>query len=436
MRYNINKDSIVKIETALKIIKNKRGLVVLHELDIISQELENMFSGSTFKISINDGKIDESNVELFIMSIYPELTTVNKIIEAVTMDKEMDAIKKLWENNKVWTIEIDSKIFNPSFIDFNEKELTALLLHEVGHIVASNSIPSRVSLILRYEITKASFKTRSLLKSDIFKTIFSLPIFDSCVADNKKTKSSIKEEIKADNFVKKSGYSNELYTALTKLSDNKSYKNKISINDKMMKVAAFSNQTLEDFQSRKDNIAKNNLIILKKKIHSPFIESVIDEILDTIFEDGENMYEGQKLEFMHERADEIIQDQVFQEFFIFKNKHLKKIESYELDYIESKIETMKDETDRMMIVSYITSKKDLVEYYIALLNNPKYAKKYVIPHTKEQLEIMKKKLDMYTDKALSHKIPMANRVSYITWPSGPARALYMPTIDNPEGYEG
>ena len=127
MRYNINKDSIVKIETALKIIKNKRGLVVLHELDIISQELENMFSGSTFKISINDGKIDDSNVELFVMSIYPELTTVNKIIEAVTMDKEMDAIKKLWENNKVWTIEIDSKIFNPSFIDFNQIILLYIL---------------------------------------------------------------------------------------------------------------------------------------------------------------------------------------------------------------------------------------------------------------------------------------------------------------------
>ena len=215
MRINLNKEKLAKIETAFHILQENDKRDASTSLKIIKEALESCFPDSEFNLILTTS-FDDS--KMFVMSVYPELSTANKIIDAVLANKETKAIQKLWETNKVWTIEIDGRILNKKIVDFTDKELTALLLHEVGHVVASTSIPSRVSLILRYELTKASFNTRTMLKLKPFKDIMSLPIFDSCIADNKKNKSSIKEEIKADSFVKKMGYSKELVSAIDKLS--------------------------------------------------------------------------------------------------------------------------------------------------------------------------------------------------------------------------
>ena len=148
------------------------------------------------------------------------------------------------------------------------------------------------------------------------------------------------------------------------------------------------------------------------------------------------MISGTKVEFMHERVEDTIDGEIMQEFFLFKGKTPKKIDSTEFNYIEEKIKSIKSETDRMMIVSYINSKLDLVDFYISCMENPKNGKHNNIPYTLDELYKMQKKLNDYQLTAMKFKIPFSNRVSYITWPSGQARALYVPDIDYPEGYEG
>ena len=433
MRINLNKEKLAKIETAFHILQENDRRDASTSLKIIKESLESCFPDSEFYIRLST-KFD--NGKMFVMSVYPELSTANKIIDAVLSDKETKAIQKLWEANKVWTIEIDGRILDKQIIDFTDKELTALLLHEIGHVVSSSSIPNRISLVLRYELTKASFDSRTMMRIKPFKDIMSLPIFDSCIADNKKKKSNIREEMKADSFVKKMEYSKELVSAIDKLSVNKFYPSNPSINEKMKKVAAFSIQTLDDFKARRDKLVKRNLFTLAESCNeSEFLSSIINEIEETIFEDGENMYTGKKLEFMHERVDDTIKGEIMQEFFLFKGKTPKKIDSVEFNYIEEKIKSIKDETDRMMIVSYINSKIDLVDYYISCLENPNNDNKN-IPYNLDELYKIQKKLNNYQLTAMKFKIPFSNRVTYVTWPSGPARALYIPDVDYPEGYEG
>ena len=89
----------------------------------------------------------------------------------------------------------------------------------------------------------------------------------------------------------------------------------------------------------------------------------------------------------------------------------------------------------MMIVSYINNKSDLVYYYISCLENPNNDNKN-IPYNLDELYKIQKKLNDYQITAMKFKIPFSNRVTYVTWPSGPARALYIPDVDYPEGYEG
>lgn len=415
MKVRLNKDKFTAIDGAFLVLKEDQNSNAA--IQIIKKSLQDCFD-CEFDIKVVSDSTDNS--ELFVMSVYPEISVIDKIISAVMSNSDIVAIKKLWETNKKWTIEIDSKMLKNEIIECNEKELTAMLLHEVGHIVCSSSLPNRISLILRYELMKTSVRNKMMLKDKVFRTIMALPVLDACVSDGKRDKSSIKEEIKADSFVSKMGYQKELLTVLTKLATNIRYPKNDTINNKMSKISEFSLQTLEDFQQRRDKLAKKGLLSLREGCQSPYINSVIDTFIETVFEDSADslsIVDGRKVEYMQERADKDIEDGYVTEFFIFA-KELKRIDPAEIDYIDLKIQSIKNENDKMMIVSYIHSKLDLTEYYISILENPKIARKYNIPHSLNQLYELKKRLLFLRKSALEYRIPERNKSILIAWPTG------------------
>lgn len=412
----MNKFSMIKIDDAFSVLKETGSNA--SAINMIKEALEDNFSKYTFNINIINPDI---NSELFVMSVYPEITIIDKIITAVMSDNDSNAIKKLWESNKVWTIEIDGRILKDEIITCSNKELTAMLLHEVGHVVYSNSIPTRISVILKYELAKTNMRNKLLIRDKVFRSIMSLPILDACVSDGKRDGSSIKEEIKADTFVKKCGYTKELYSVLTKLSQNNRYPSSSSLNDKMKKVTNFSLQTLDDFQQRKAKLAKASLISLREACVSPYINTVIDEFVETVFEDSKtssSLINGRKLEYMQERADKVIEDGYFTEFFIFGKKELKRIDPTEIDYIAVRIPGIKNESDKMMLISYIHNKLDMCEYYISILENSKLSRKYKVPHTVNQLYELKKRLLQLRKEALEFKIPIRNTEMLVSWSPG------------------
>ena len=130
MRISLNKNNFDSIESAFFVLKgdsqNKEAI------QLIKESLEKSF-GCEFDINVLqiDG-IEDNNKNLFVMSVYPEMPVVDKIITAVMSDKSTEAVKALWEKNKKWTIEIDSRILDDNVIDCTKEELTAVLLHEVG----------------------------------------------------------------------------------------------------------------------------------------------------------------------------------------------------------------------------------------------------------------------------------------------------------------
>lgn len=416
MKINLNKNKFTAIDGAFLVLKEDPSSNAA--LKIIKQSLEDCFD-CIFDIKVITDS--PTNSDLFVMSVYPEIPIIDKIITAVMSDKGTDAIKQLWETNKKWTIEIDGKMLEDEIIPCTERELTAMLLHEVGHIVCSTSLPNRISLILRYELMKTSASNKMMIKDKVFRTILSLPILDACISDGKRNGSSIKEEIKADTFSKKMGYQKELLSVLTKLINNRKYPSNVSINDKMSKISNFSLQTLEDFQQRRDKLAKKGLLSMKEACQSPYINSVIEGFIETVFEDSDeslSLIDGKKIQYMQERADKDIEDGYFTEFFIFGKKELKRIDPNEVDYIAVKIQDIKNNNDKMMIVSYIHSKLDLVEYYISIMENPKLSKKYNIPHSLNQLYDVKKRLLLLRKTAIEYKIPERNKGILVSWPSG------------------
>ena len=123
-----------------------------------------------------------------------------------------------------------------------------------------------------------------------------------------------------------------------------------------------------------------------------------------------------KLNFMLERADDITNNKLYQEFSIFGSTKLSRIDPSSIDYIDVKISEIKSESDKMMLISYINYKLDIIDYYISILENPKLSRKYSVPHSIEQLENMKGRLNTLRDRVLNYKIPERLKGIIVAYP--------------------
>jgi len=101
-------------------------------------------------------------------------------------------------------------------------------------------------------------------------------------------------------------------------------------------------------------------------------------------------------------------------------KKLKKIPYDVVSYVLIEAEAIKDANDKQMISSYCLYKLELVNWYLELLENG--SKKYIVPHSKAQLETLRDQL------MSAHKTIMATKIpNYRTRP--------VSDIKYPESYE-
>ena len=196
--------------TVLAKYKENGALGISSELLSLSGSLHTIYPQYNFTISVVDKK---PNATSYIMSVYPTRNTIDLILNAIWEKKDNEVVAELWKKNKDWVIEIEAETLNGKY---NAGELTALLTHEIGHVILSNDIIHRINTILQYSIAKSSMEDKMSLRNKVFRIILSIPVIDACIMDKSKGASGIKEEIKADLLTKKNGYDKELYSALDK----------------------------------------------------------------------------------------------------------------------------------------------------------------------------------------------------------------------------
>lgn len=354
------------------------------------------------------------------MSVTPQSSTVEKIIGSIANNAaDTEAISRLWREEKVWHVEIDSRLFTDKLgARLNPKEMTALYLHEIGHIAYSNSVPTRLITILQYEVIKSTYNIKALLQNDTFRKILSPPILSAGFMENS-SRSAIKEEIEADKFVKKVGYQKYLFSAFNKFLEASAKDAKS--NEESMKIASqFSIDTLNQFKERRAALVKSNLGRISVESSSPVLKKSVDEILSMFFmtsESAGSLDSTAKLNahyFFMEKAEERYVTEVFG---LFKPKPLPRIDPSELDYIVLKTQAIFSRSDKMMLVAYIHSKLDVVDYYMAVLNDPKESRKYLVPYTKQELTNLRARLLKSVDDVIDYKIGTKGQV-LVSWPDG------------------
>lgn len=380
-------------------------------LQLISETLNCILPGMEFKtkIIIPNKKGDE----LFIMSVYPsDQSKLNLCIDAIISGKTENYIKELWKKQTKWNIEIDSRIFD---LELSDDEMIAILFHEIGHIVRSNYLPRIISNIIRFEILNKPLINKILIKSnDVAKKIMSLPILNACHGYNRMTP-SLKEEIGADKFAIQLGYKKELESAISKLINIPEYKNSSKDNASLIKISHLTDEALDELRARKGHISSTVSLLRKESVENSetlneFFESLDYSNIETYMVEGINHEYSNSFDSMFDVSN------VMLEFFGMK-KELKKIDSMIIDYILVSINKMKTENDRMMILSYIHSKLDIINYYLELLKDKK-SNKYKIPNTESELKIYRTELYELRKMAIERKLPEKNNNILIQWADG------------------
>ena len=407
MQININNEKFADIEDGFSRLKsNENDVAALRK---ISDALSSLMKKS---IKVETVSPTNPNREYFIMSVYPEESTITKIVDAI-LNEEKDAIlAKIWNDSSSWTIEIDTRILSSKF-NMTEKELTALILHEIGHIVYSNSIPMRIAKIMKIKYAMYPMASKQLLKDTVFSKLLLFPIVNACEVDRNKV--SLRNEIAADKYAMQSGYGKDLKSAIDKIiiyagSD-------VSADKQMDELMGFSVDSLIALQNRQNNIVRKNMAVMVSSAPGRFAKNIASNIANT-FNGSKttSVTEDVKDKYLWNKIDSILNSMYINEG-IFNGIHkLKKLDPADIDYIGIKINDIRSNDDKIMIVSYIYNKIDVIDYYIALIDsrNPKY----VIPHSKESLIQMRNTLDKYRIDAINKKIPDVSYGINIQYPTG------------------
>ena len=92
-------------------------------------------------------------------------------------------------------------------------------------------------------------------------------------------------------------------------------------------------------------------------------------------------------------------------------KKLKKIPYDLVAYIQIETEAIEDSNDKMMISSYCLHKLEVVNWYLQLLEEG--SKKYIVPQSKEHLEMIRDQLMACHKEIMSMKIEKPKKRSIL-----------------------
>ena len=419
-------EDLLFIEKCFGEIKSKNN--VNDNISKIERTLKRMFD-IEFEISISQNDTHK----FFGMNIYPQVSTMDAMVESILKDEaDTETIVKLWQTNKKWYLELDSILLYDRSLNANPAEIVAILLHEVGHVIYSNTIPQRLNRILRFKIMKLNYQMRKLIANEKIRKIFNLTIVESCTSKNFTYINENKERI-ADKFVINYGYAEDLDNFIDKLiqtqgnglvnRSDKEVENDITI------IVNWTVTNIKELEFRKSGL-KSALKVEMLKSPSEFIKKTIQDIRTTFFGESTDKYREllseQYTGETHDVVSEIEGEQILVNHVkrilreandsIFDNLgKVKKIHQSDIDILRIELEKIENNDDKIYLLDRVYGQLDLVNASLDLIEIGKDRK---VSQSKSTLLRMKEELEDIRAQVLAMKIVDKEYGVFIRYPKG------------------
>lgn len=423
---NTKPQDLQLVEECFFDIQNKKN--VNASIKKIERVLSRFF-GIKFTINISNN----TTHEFFGMNIYPSISTMDTIIDSIVADKSSsETIAKLWQKNDEWFLEIDSILLYDKSLNANPSEITAILLHEIGHIVYSNTVPSRLNKILRYKMIELDHITKKMVTTDKIRKLFNLSIIEACSSKSFSYVNVNKERL-ADKFAVKYGYGEDLDNFITKLiaSRGNSLINRTDeeLDNDVKSIVNWTIQNTEELEFRKKKL-RVELKTTMLKTPSDFVKKNVDYIYKSFFGDVSDKYRELLSEsYVSNPRDtlaEIKEDQYLESFrkriiteaisdLFDSYGKVKKISQTDIDILYVELDKIETNDDKIYALDRVSEKLDIVNTGLDYIATGREKK---VSQSASTLNSYKKQLEELRERILKTKIVEKSYGVFIKYPRG------------------
>lgn len=369
----------------------------------------------------------------FGMRIFPSLTDNEAICDFMVHDSEKTVkfgeLLKRWRHINAWVLELDSQLFDRNEINFTPKELTAMTLHEVGHVIYSEKPLERFYRAYKENQLRLKLADRGTQK--VMYWIYMIPLSLSCMQREwVNGKNELNVEIVSDKTVAEYGYGSYLVEAFDKIIR---HDGTIAISDGQKQAEINSsigwcNRNIQDVMKRretlkdelfyqavrnKSNYIKASTIIildklgirLRERYKGVATEATIELLSDpNLLENYEPIVDALESAKLDKRI-QLMQNSAtiaLESGFLNKRKKIR-VElpsQYEVDSISVEIDNITNHHDRIFVLDLIYEVLDRINTFEeAISPDPALVRKW-----EPRIKTMKDELEMYRQATLAKKV--------------------------------
>jgi len=390
-------------ERVLEIMTNTFSDYLMKKID--SHKLEERISTALSNIEIN-GKTKNFEISIvsnnhkepfFGMRIFPIISDSDIIVKALVNDrKSFKEIYGMWKEIKNFYVEIDSQCFDRNSVNFIPQELTALIIHELGHVVHSENT---VEVFYRaYQEAYMRMKIAEKASLKFLYLLYTIPLASSCMLRGWiNGKNEIKVEMFADSFLKEYNYSEFLVSAIGKIIKNFGNSGTevtdVQRDSKIEESVNWCNLNIVDLTRRKNKL-KDDLFFKTAKTNSSYIKALMVKILTDL---GAKMHESYSGAVVESTIDRIIEKDFvlnyntsfdLKKIGVFEraientlatayavaleahsNKLIKPPSQYDIDAISVEADRIENHNDRIYVLDLIYHKESEISDFIELISS-------------------------------------------------------------------
>lgn len=373
-----------------------------------------------YDLQVEINIVENSGLEFFGMSIYPEEDVVDKMVDSlVEGTNRIEVVEDLWAKNKNWVIDIDSILLYDTTLNANPSEITSVLLHEIGHTVHSNEIPNRVGRVLKYSHMNLSIGVKKITRWTKARKLLGLAFIEGC--SNKNFHSNgLRKELQADKLAIKEGYSEDLANFINKLIMHKGNtlvdRSEKEMEQEIETIVQWSVENLEQLELRK-NVLNRTIQAQMIGNRSPYVRKYLVNIRNLFFGKTEDRLESMVMEqrMLKEYRKYTVTTEAFKDLFN-KSGRIEKVTQQQMDYLIIEANRIENENDRLYVLDLIYAKLDIVELSLDLLSNGDTAHRVQV--SKEALKRQKEELLTLRKQVMSIKIRPRDFNITVSYPPG------------------